>query len=310
MFPVETDANRRILILLLVAQQQHDCPRGPSVESTMGILIQFPQPGARIPPGITSHSESQDVHLAAAYRRDLDRAVALLLEHVQSDAYDGVALILKPTSPVHKPALVVGGFYRHRLNEAADAALQLRLAIKLRAKEQGTEQQPHDTRNRPQPPPHHQPEALDQPMEDTLLEKWNDATARYHRCEHMLRLAFTKQLRASPETTDILLSITQLHIETVANCLWELVRQPMRASPQEKLETLNAIQLFRSTRAQVSAWMPPAGQQAAYFAANAAALSERMLEEGDALLTKVEHALERISQTSLYESVEASREQR
>lgn len=81
------------------------------------------------------------MYLIAAYRRDLDRAVALLLEHVQSDAYDGVALILKPKSPAHKPALVVGGFYRHRLNDAADAAMQLRLAIKLRAKE--LEAEPH-----------------------------------------------------------------------------------------------------------------------------------------------------------------------
>ena len=153
MFPVEQEANRRILILLLAAHQQHDCPRGPSVESTMGILIQFPQPGTRTPPGIPPRSETQDVRLAAAYRRDLDRAVALLLEHVQSDAYDGVALILKPTSPAHKPAFVVGGFYRHKLTEAADAAMQLRLAIKLRAKEQGSEPQRCDTRGRPQHPP-------------------------------------------------------------------------------------------------------------------------------------------------------------
>lgn len=257
----------------------------------MGILIQFPQPGARIPPGITSHSESQGVHLAAAYRRDLDRAVALLLEHVQSDAYDGVALVLKPTSPTHKPAFVVGGFYRHRLNDAADAAMQLRLAIKLRAKEQGSEPQPRDSRNRPQHAPHPQSGALDQAMQAALQEKWNDATARYHRCEQMLRIAFSQQLRASPETTAILLSITQLHIETVANCLWELVRQPGRTTPQSKLETLNAIQLFRNVRAQVAAWMPPAGQEAEYFAANASALSEEMLREGNALLAEVERAL-------------------
>lgn len=269
----------------------------------MGILIQFPQPGARIPPGITSHSESQDVHLAAAYRRDLDRAVALLLEHVQSDAYDGVALVLKPTSPTNKPAFVVGGFYRHRLNDAADAAMQLRLAIKLRAKEQGPEPQRRDTPNAPQHPPQYQKERLDQDMQATLQEKWNETTARYHRCEHMLRLAFSKQLRASPETTAILLSITQLHIETVANCLWELVRQPGRATPQTKLDTLNAIQLFRNARAQVSAWMPPAGQEAAYFAANVSALSEEMLLEGDELLVAVEASLKRIMQDPPIESV-------
>lgn len=238
-----------------------------------------------------------------AYRRDLDRVVALLLEHVQSDAYDGVALILKPTSPAHKPAFVVGGFYRHRLNDAADAAMQLRLAIKLRAKEQGSEPQPHGTRNRPPDQPHHQPGDLDQAMQATLQEKWNDATARYHRCEQMLRLAFSKQLRASPETTAILLSITQLHIETVANCLWELVRQPGRATPKAKLETLNAIQLFRTVRAQVSAWMPPVGQKEAYFAANANALSPEMLCEGSALLTDVERALKQIVRDFPMESV-------
>ncbi|WP_343618990.1 hypothetical protein [Ralstonia sp.] len=257
----------------------------------MGILIQFPQPGARIPPGITSHSESQDVHLAAAYRRDLDRAVALLLEHVQSDAYDGVALVLKPTSPTHKPVFVVGGFYRHRLNDAADAAMQLRLAIKLRAKEQGPEPQRRDTPNAPQHPPQYQTERLDQDMQATLQEKWNEITARYHRCEQMLRLTFSKQLRASPETTVILLSITQLHIETVANCLCELVHQPGHATPQMKIETLNAIQLFHNARAQVSAWMPPAGQEAAYFSANADALSAVMLPAANALLSEVEAAL-------------------
>ena len=269
----------------------------------MGILIQFPQPGARIPPGITSHSESQDVHLAAVYRRDLDRAVALLLEHVQSDAYDGVALVLKPTSPAHKPAFVVGGLYRHKLTEAADAAMQLRLAIKLRAREQGPEPQRRDTPNAAQHPPQQQTEGLDQAMQATLQEKWNETTARYHRCEHMLRLAFSKQLCASPETTAILLSITQLHIETVANCLWELVRQPGRSTPQAKLEMLNAIQLFRNARAQVAAWMPPAGQEAAFFSANASALSDEMLSEGDQLLREVETAMQRIVGPTPIESV-------
>jgi len=303
LFPVEQDANRRILILLLAAHQQHDCPRGQSVESTMGILIQFPQPGTRTPPGRPPKSETPDARLAAAYQRDLDRAVALLLKHVHSDAYDGVALILKPKSPTHMPAFVVGGFYRHRLNNAADAAMQLRLAIKMRAKEQGSEPQPRDTRNRPQHPPHPQPGALDQAMQAPLQEKWNDATARYHRCEQMLRLAFSKHLLASPETTAILLSITQLHIETVANCLWELVRQPGRATPQAKLETLNAIQLFRTARAQVSAWMPPAGQEDAYFAANSTAFTEEMILEGDRLLTAVEKAFTPVAGEDRIESV-------
>ncbi|MCP1174366.1 hypothetical protein [Ralstonia chuxiongensis] len=258
----------------------------------MGILIQFPQPGTRTPPGQTPSSQSKtpDARLAVAYRRDLDRAVSLLLDHVRSDAYDGVALILKPKSPTHKPAFVVGGFYRHKLTDAADAAMHLRLAIKLRAREQGAEPQSGHACNSAQHSTKHQQEALDPAMPATLQEKWNDATSRYHRCEQMLRLAFSKQLRASPETTAILLSITQLHIETVANCLWELVRQPGRATPQAKLETLNAIQLFRTARAQVSAWMPPVGQEDAYFAANSAAFTEEMILEGDRLLTAAEQA--------------------
>lgn len=104
----------------------------------MGIVIQFPQPRATaLPP----HSEPLDVGLNAAYRRDLERALSLLIDHVQSDAYDGVALILKPMSPTHKPAFVVGGFYRHRLADAAAATLQLHLVIKQRAREQRAEQQ-------------------------------------------------------------------------------------------------------------------------------------------------------------------------
>ncbi|MBU9579023.1 hypothetical protein KTE26_11315 [Ralstonia mannitolilytica] len=269
----------------------------------MGILIQFPQPGTRTPPGRLPQNETQDVRLAAAYRRDLDRAVALLLEHVQSDAYDGVALVLKPTSPTHKPAFVVGGFYRHRLNDAADAAMQLRLAIKLRAKEQALEPRPGDARNSPQHSANHEQEALDPAMPATLKEKWNDATARYYRCERMLRIAFSKYLRASPETTAILLGIKQLHIETVANCLWELVRQPGRAAPQTNLDMLSAIQLFRNVRAQVSAWMPPPGQEAAYFAGNADALTESMLAEGDTLLKKVEASLMLVLDGGSIESV-------
>ncbi|HWV04980.1 hypothetical protein [Ralstonia sp.] len=259
----------------------------------MGILIPFPQPGTRTLPGHlpSSQSEAQDVRHAAAYRLDLDRAVALLLEHVQSDAYDGIALILRPISLAHKPALVVGGFYRHRLKEAMDATMQLHLAIKLRAREQDIESESYDSANCRRYRPNPQEGDSDQVMQATLLEKWNDATARYRRCEQMLRMAFSKQLRASPETTAILLTITQLNVEIVANCLCELVRQPGRATPQAKLETLKAIKLFQSVRAQVSAWMPPAGQEAAYFAANATAFSEEMILLGDALLVSVENAL-------------------
>lgn len=245
--------------------------------------------------------------LADAYRRDLDRAVSLLLDYVQSDAYDGVALILKPKSQAHKPAFVVGGFYRHRLTEAADASMQLHLAITLRAREQGPVEQPRDSRNTSQHRPDQERRTLDQRMQQaTLQEKWGEVTARYHRCEQMLRITFSKHLCASPETTAILLSITQLNIETVANCLLELLRQPGRAAPQSQLDTLNAIQLFRNLRAQVSTWMPPAGQEEAYFTANAGTLSEEMLVEGNALLCQVEATLKSIADDVPVESVGTS----
>lgn len=51
---------------------------------------------------------------------------------------------------------------------------------------------------------------------------------------------------------------------------------------------------YSGTRAQVSARMPPAGQEAAYFSANVSALSEEMLLEGDELLVAVEASLKRI----------------
>ncbi|WP_257984033.1 MULTISPECIES: hypothetical protein [Ralstonia] len=271
----------------------------------MGTLIQFPQPGTRTPPRRppSNDSEAQDARLASAYRRDLDRAVSRLLEHVQSDAYDGVALVLIPTSPARKAAFVVGGFYRHRLTDAADAAMQLHLTIKLRAREQSAEpQRCHSQKTLQHPQPRKEPTS-EQGMQAILQERWNNATARYQHCEQLLRIAFSKQLRASPETTAILLSITQLHIETVANCLWELVRQPGRTTPKERHETLIAIQLFRTARAQVSAWMPPVGQEDAYFSANALALSEDILREGDVLLTRVEDALSRLAGDILIESV-------
>lgn len=121
----------------------------------MGILIQFPQRDTRTAAErpSTIHSEAREVRLAAAYRRDLDRAVAILLEHVQTDEYDGVALILKPTSTAHRPALVVGGFYRHRLTEGASAAMQLHLSLKIRAHEQASQLQARDARDGTTPTP-------------------------------------------------------------------------------------------------------------------------------------------------------------
>ena len=107
----------------------------------MGILIQFPQRGTSTRPAKV-HSPKihvDDESLLSAYRRDLARAVSHLVEHIESGGYDGIALILKPTSPDKKPALVVAGFYRHRLDQAADAAMHLRLAIKQRARDQSSQ---------------------------------------------------------------------------------------------------------------------------------------------------------------------------
>lgn len=120
----------------------------------MGILIHFPQPGTHSPSGKRRPvgREAHDALLAATYRRDLDRAVALLFEHIDTDGYDGIALVLKPTSPAHKPALVVGGFYRHRLTEAANATMQLYLALKLRAREQDSEAPTRDAQTHNQRP--------------------------------------------------------------------------------------------------------------------------------------------------------------
>jgi len=80
-----------------------------------------------------SENSRRDIHLDDAYQRDLDRAVTLLREHIQSRSYDGFALILKPTSRSQPPALVVAGAYRHNLIEAAEACMKLHVGIKLRA---------------------------------------------------------------------------------------------------------------------------------------------------------------------------------
>lgn len=109
--------------------------------TTMGNLIQFPKHKTRNSVGndFPDYGEAQGTNIAASYQRDLDRAVALLLEHVQSGAYDGIALVLKSASPTQESAFVVGGSFRHRLTDAAAATLQLHLAISLRANRQSSE---------------------------------------------------------------------------------------------------------------------------------------------------------------------------
>ena len=137
----------------------------------------------------------------------------------------------------------------------------------------------------------------------SLHVKWNEAAAIYQQCEKMVRLAFCTQLRATPETTAILLTISQLHIETVANCVWELARQPGRIPSQTKLDLLNAIQHFRTARLHVAAWMPPAGQEDAYFVSNADVLTDTMIDEGIAALSLAHKALEKVAGDPSVQSV-------
>ena len=245
-----------------------------------------------------------DLPLSASYQRDLTIATELLVKHVESGLYEGMALALKPIEPNRELVSVVAGVFRDRLHEAADAALQLHSNIELRAREQNTRTQTDAIAHRPKnakltpnfPAPRN--------MQNTLLyTKWNDATALYQRCEQMVRLAFCAQLRATPETTAILLTITQLHIETVANCVWELARQPGRISSQTKLDLLNAIQHFRTARLHVAAWMPPSGQEDAYFASNADVLTDAMIDEGIVVLSHARNSLEKVTSDLAVRSV-------
>ncbi|WP_433866914.1 hypothetical protein [Ralstonia wenshanensis] len=269
----------------------------------MGTILPFERYRARKELQRYAPRPANDLPLEATYRRDLDIATDLLVQHVESGLYDGIALALRPISPEQELVSVVAGAFRHRLHEASDAALQLHADIQLRASEQSTcassEAVPSrfkDLRTSTFPSARNMQTA-------SLYTKWNEATALYQRCEQMVRLAFCAQLRATPETTAILLTITQLHIETVANCLWELARQPGRISSQTKLDVLNAIQHFRTARLHVSAWMPPTGQEDAYFASNAEVLTDEMIDEGVAFLANAQNALEKVAGDLLVRSV-------
>ena len=230
------------------------------------------------------------------YRHDVERATDLLAQHVESGQYDGIAIALKPSTPGQKLVTVVGGAFRHKLHEAADATLQLHLDIQARASEETG--LPHVPAARSQDK-RIMLTTIDprqaNPQNTSLHAKWNEAAAIYQQCEKMVRLAFCTQLRATPETTAILLSISQLHIETIANCVWELARQPGRTSSQTKLDLLNAIQHFRTARLHVAAWMPPAGQEEAYFVSNADVLTGAMIDEGIAALSLAQNALEEVA---------------
>lgn len=260
----------------------------------MGTILPFQRHRSREELSRCATTPANDLLLDATYRSDLVIATELLVEHVESGLYDGIALALRPVTPEQQLVSVVAGAFRDRLHEAADAALQLHADIQLRASEQPTCPSGDAVPSRFMnlftstfPSSKHMQYA-------SLHNKWNQAAALYQRCEQMVRLAFCAQLRATPETTAILLTITQLHIETVANCLWELARQPGRLSSQTKLDVLNAIQHFRTARLHVAAWMPPVGQEDAYFASNADVLTDEMIDEGISVLSHAESALAKI----------------
>lgn len=260
----------------------------------MGTILPFERYRARKELPRYTPRPANDLPLEATYRLDLDIATDLLVQHVESGLYDGIALSLRPITPEQELVSVVAGAFRHRLHEAADAALQLHADIQLRASEQSTCTPSEAVPSRFKDIRTSTSSSASNMQNASLYTKWNEATALYQRCEQMVRLAFCAQLRATPETTAILLTITQLHIETVANCLWELARQPGRISSQAKLDLLNAIQHFRTARLHVAAWMPPAGQEDAYFSSNADVLTDEMIDDGISALSHAESALNKI----------------
>ncbi len=239
----------------------------------MGIVLEF-----KSPPFSAAGAQSAPVpenRLRDAYRRDLQRALGLITDAVLTDEYDGLIAMLRPRASSTAPVIAVAGLYRHQIQEAANASIFLHQTIKKHARARGDREGQHahsaDSST----------EREGSAMQDEIkIALWREATARYHQCERLLRVAFTQQLRASPETTQLLMRVTQLSIETVADVLWELVRLPGHATAHARMEVLNAIQDFRAARRQVAAWMPPLGQEDAYFEQHAPFLTEGMIAGG------------------------------
>ncbi|MDB0572225.1 hypothetical protein LBW59_15800 [Ralstonia solanacearum] len=254
----------------------------------MGIVLEF---SPRAPDGRDPTPPFPDKRLRDAYRRDVERAVQLITECTASGEYDGLVAILRPRAASAEPAVVAAGVYRHQLSEAANASIFLHQTIRqhLRAAERAAEDE--------MPPADEVPAdtgGISAMQDADKVELWKKATARYRRCEQLLRVAFSQQLRASPETTELLMRVSQLPIETVLDVLWELVRLPGHASAHTRMDVLKAIQDFRAARRQVAVWMPPAEEEEAYFAQHSDYLCADILASGLDELGRAEAALLRL----------------
>lgn len=100
----------------------------------MGIILPFERHCAHKDRRGTTADTLHTLHIESTYRHDVERATELLVKHVESGMYDGIALALKPVRPGQDLVTVVGGAFRHRLHEGAKAALELHLAIQMRAR--------------------------------------------------------------------------------------------------------------------------------------------------------------------------------
>ncbi|WP_247538454.1 hypothetical protein [Ralstonia pseudosolanacearum] len=254
----------------------------------MGIVLEF---SPRAPNGRDPTPPLADKRLRDVYRRDLERAVQLITECAASDEYDGLVAILRPRAASAAPVIAVAGLYRHQLSEAANASIFLHQTIRRHL---GAADSPPEDEAPPADDARADTGGNSGMQDADKVELWKKATARYRRCEQLLRVAFSQQLRASPETTDLLMRVSQLPIETVLDVLWELVRLPGHASAHTRMDVLKAIQDFRAARRQVAAWMPPADEEEAYFAQHSDYLCADILASGLDELGRAEAALLRL----------------
>lgn len=100
----------------------------------MGIILPFERHCAHKERREYAATTPAPLQIESTYRHDVERATELLVKHVGSGLYDGIALALKPVRHEQKLVTVLGGAFRHQLHAAAEAALQLHLAIQIRAR--------------------------------------------------------------------------------------------------------------------------------------------------------------------------------
>ncbi|AKZ26313.1 hypothetical protein [Ralstonia pseudosolanacearum] len=252
----------------------------------MGIVIPFP-----LCPASTAKLDTDDI-----YRQDTRHVIGLLAEHALSDEFDGVIAMLRPTDPAAAPVIAVGGAYRYRRDKALKASAFLHMTVAEQGRAAAKRTQSNSTANA-EP---HSPAVTNAGVKRQL---WNEATTRYRTCENLLRLAFSQQLRATPETTEIVMGITQLTIETICDCLWELLRRPGQTAPRTRLDVLNGIQDFRAARRQVAAWMPTAGDEEEHYARSVDFLDADILAAGLAELQRAEDVLRQLVADTRTDSV-------